>query len=97
MAVKVEKIKHGTVIDHITAGKGVKVIEALDLPESDKVVLLLMNIDSKRFGKKDIVKIEGINFDPKDVASKISTFAPKATINLIKDSKVVNKVKLESL
>lgn len=97
MVVKVEKIKHGTVIDHITAGKGVKVIEALDLPESDKIVSLLMNVDSKRFGKKDIVKVEGVNFDPKEIAAKISPFAPKATINLIKDSKVVNKVKLESL
>jgi aspartate carbamoyltransferase regulatory subunit len=97
MAFKVEKIKHGTVIDHITAGKGVKVIEALDLPESDKIVSLTMNVDSKKLGKKDIVKVEGINFDPKDIATKISPFAPKATINLIKDSKVVNKVKLESL
>jgi len=97
MAVKVGKIKYGTVIDHITAGKGLKVIEALDLPESDKIVSLMMNIDSKKFGKKDIVKVEGINFDPKEIAPKISPFAPKATINLIKDSKVVNKVRLESL
>ena len=97
MAVKVGKIQHGTVIDHITAGKGVKVIEALDLPESERIVSLLMNVQSKKFGKKDIVKVEGVHFDPKEVAPKISPFAPKATINLIKDSKVANKVRLESL
>jgi aspartate carbamoyltransferase regulatory subunit len=97
MTEKLGKIKHGTVIDHITAGKGVKVIEALDLPESDKVVSLVMNVGSKRFGKKDIVKVEGVQLDPKDIAHKILPFAPKATINLIKDSKIVNKVSLESL
>ena len=92
--IKIEKIEYGTVIDHITAGKGIKVIEALDLPESDKIVSMLMNIQSKKFGKKDIVKIAGVHLDPKEIASKISSFAPKATVNLIKNSKILNKVKL---
>jgi len=95
--IRVEKIEYGTVIDHITAGKGTKVIEALDLPESDKVVSLIMNVESENLGKKDIVKIEGVHLDPKEISPKISSFAPKATVNLIKNSKVINKVELESL
>jgi aspartate carbamoyltransferase regulatory subunit len=98
MSVKrIENIENGTVIDHISAGKGTKVIEALDLPRSDRIVSMLMNVPSKKLGKKDIVKIEGVQLDPKSVASKISSFAPKATINVIKNSKVLNKSRLESL
>jgi len=96
-AMRIEKIQYGTVIDHITAGKGTKVIEALDLPKSDKIVSMLMNVQSKKLGKKDVVKIEGIHLDPKEIAPKISPFAPKATVNLIKNSKILNKVRLESL
>jgi aspartate carbamoyltransferase regulatory subunit len=96
-STRIGKIQYGTVIDHISAGKGAKVIEALDLARSDKTVSMLMNVQSKKLGKKDVVKIEGVHLNPKEIAPKISQFAPKATVNLIKDSKVLNKVKLESL
>jgi aspartate carbamoyltransferase regulatory subunit len=96
-ATRIGKIQYGTVIDHITAGKGTKVIEALDLARSDKTVSMLMNIQSKKLGKKDVVKIEGVHLDPKEIAPRISPYAPKATINLIKDSKVLKKASLESL
>jgi aspartate carbamoyltransferase regulatory subunit len=94
---RIGKIENGTVIDHIPAGKGAKVVEALDLARSDKVVSMLMNVQSKKLGKKDVVKIEGVHLDPKEIAPKISQFAPKATVNLIKNSKILNKVKIESL
>jgi aspartate carbamoyltransferase regulatory subunit len=96
-AIRIGKIQNGTVIDHITAGKGTKVIEALDLAGSDKIVSMLMNVQSKKLGKKDVVKIEGVHLDPKEIAPKISPFAPKATVNLIKNSRVSTKVRLESL
>ncbi|MDH5793278.1 MAG: aspartate carbamoyltransferase regulatory subunit [Candidatus Bathyarchaeota archaeon] len=96
-AIRIGKIQNGTVIDHITAGKGAKIIEALNLAGSDKIVSMLMNVQSKKLGKKDVVKIEGVHLDPKQIAPKISPFAPKATVNLIKNSKVSTKVRLESL
>jgi aspartate carbamoyltransferase regulatory subunit len=96
-ATRIGKIQFGTVIDHITAGKGAKVIEALDLDRSDKTVSMFMNVQSKKLGKKDIVKIEGVNLDPEEIARKITTFAPRATVSLIKNSKVLTKVRLESL
>ena len=95
-AKRIGNIQNGTVIDHISAGKGAKVIEALDLGR-DKTVSMMMNVQSGKLGKKDVVKIEGVQLDPKEIARKISQFAPKATVNLIKDSKISNKVKLESL
>jgi aspartate carbamoyltransferase regulatory subunit len=91
------RIEYGTVIDHIACGKGARVVEALDLAKSDKIVSMLMNVKSGKLGKKDVVKIEGVHLDPKKIAPKISQFAPKATVNLIKDSKVLSKVKIESL
>jgi aspartate carbamoyltransferase regulatory subunit len=94
---RIGKIEYGTVIDHIAAGKGARVVEALDLARSDKIVSMLMNVQSKKLGKKDVVKIEGVHLDPKEIAPKILQFAPKATVNLIKNSKVSNKVKIESL
>jgi aspartate carbamoyltransferase regulatory subunit len=94
---RIRQIEYGTVIDHIASGKGARVVEALDLAKSDKIVSMLMNVQSKKLGKKDIVKIEGVHLDPKEIAPKISQFAPKATVNLIKDSKVLSKVKIESL
>ncbi|MCU0850458.1 MAG: aspartate carbamoyltransferase regulatory subunit, partial [Candidatus Thermoplasmatota archaeon] len=41
-------------------------------------------------GKKDIVKIENRELDPKEV-DKIALIAPKATINIIRDYEVVKK------
>jgi aspartate carbamoyltransferase regulatory subunit len=96
-ATRIGKIQYGTVIDHITAGKGPKVVEALDLAKSDNTVCMWMNVQSKKLGKKDVVKIEGVHLNPKEIAPRISPFAPKATVNLISDSKVANKVRLESL
>jgi aspartate carbamoyltransferase regulatory subunit len=96
-ATRIGKIKNGTVIDHITAGKGTKVIEALGLAGSDKVVSMLMNVHSKKLGKKDVVKIEGVHLDPKETAAKISKIAPRATVSVVKNSKVSAKVRLESL
>jgi aspartate carbamoyltransferase regulatory subunit len=91
-----EKIQYGTVIGHITARKRAKAVEALDLPKSDKTVSMFMKVQSKKLGKKDAVKIEDVHLDPKEIAPKISQFTPKATVNLIKNSRVLNKVRLQS-
>ena len=55
--IKVNAIKNGTVIDHIAAGKALKVIDILTLT-GNNAVMIGMNLVSNRIGKKDIVKIE---------------------------------------
>ena len=92
--VKVTPIKDGTVIDHITPGNAVKVLRILKIPESTtSVVSVAINVTGKK-GKKDIVKIENRELDPKEL-DKIALIAPKATINIIRDYEVVKKHKVE--
>lgn len=92
--LKVPRIKDGTVIDHITAGNAVKVLHILGIPRtSSSVVSVAMNVKSK-YGKKDIVKVENRELDPKEV-DKIALIAPKATINIIRDYEVVKKHKVK--
>jgi aspartate carbamoyltransferase regulatory subunit len=92
--LKVTPIKDGTVIDHITPGRALKVLRVLKIPESTfSIVSVLMNVNGKK-GKKDIVKIENRELDPKEV-DKIALIAPKATINIIRDYEVIKKHKVE--
>ena len=97
--LRVSKIKDGTVIDHITSGHALDVVKILGITgKSGNIVTIAMNVPSKRMGKKDIVKIEGREISPKEVA-EIALVAPKATINIIRDFKVIKKeqVKLPSI
>ncbi len=91
--LKVPLIKNGTVIDHITAGNAVKVLIILGIPETSSVVSVAMNVKSK-LGKKDIVKVENRELDPKEV-DKIALIAPKATINIIRDYEVAKKQRVK--
>ncbi len=93
--LRVKKIKDGTVIDHIKAGKGKKVLDILGVENGfPNVTALLMNVSSKRVGKKDIVKIENKALGKEEV-DKIALIAPNATWNVIKDFKVTKKSKIE--
>ncbi|WP_048057981.1 aspartate carbamoyltransferase regulatory subunit [Methanothermococcus okinawensis] len=92
-SLKVKPIKNGTVIDHITKGKALKVYKVLNL-NNNQTVTIAMNVSSKKNEKKDILKIEGIELSKEDV-NKISLISPNATINIIKDGVVVKKFKVE--
>ncbi|MGB9719601.1 MAG: aspartate carbamoyltransferase regulatory subunit [Candidatus Anstonellales archaeon] len=93
--LKVEAIVEGTVIDHIKAGRGMKILKLLGVDERHEgSIALLSNVKSKRFGKKDIVKIEGVFFSDEKL-DLIALVSPEATINMIKNSKVVEKKKVE--
>lgn len=87
----VSKIKHGTVIDHITGGHALDVVKILGITGRESgTVTIAMNVPSKRFRSKDIVKIEGRELKPQEV-HKIALLAPRATINIIRDYKVAKK------
>ena len=60
MELRVSKIKDGTVIDHIRGGYALDVVNILGITGKEKrVMTIAINVSSKRFGVKDIVKIEG--------------------------------------
>ena len=87
----VRRIKEGTVIDHIDEGKGLQVINALRIDGKDgSLITIALNVPSGKFKKKDIIKVEN-KFLKDDDTNKIAVIAPKATINMIKDYKLVEK------
>lgn len=89
--VRVLPIKEGTVIDHIAAGQALRVLRILGITETSReVVSVAMNVPSRAVGRKDIVKVENRELIPKEV-HKIALIAPHATINIIRDYKVVDK------
>ncbi|MDO9578520.1 MAG: aspartate carbamoyltransferase regulatory subunit [Candidatus Cloacimonadales bacterium] len=91
--IKVNAIKNGTVIDHITTGKIRKVLDILHLDGTD-IVMIGMNLSSKKLGRKDIIKIENKELSELEVNS-IALIAPEATLIIIKDFEVVKKSSLK--
>ncbi len=92
--LRVRKIRNGTVIDHIPAGRSLAVLRILGIRGMEGlVVAIVMNVESKKLGKKDIVKIEERILSREEV-DKIALIAPTATINIIKDYKVVKKYRV---
>jgi aspartate carbamoyltransferase regulatory subunit len=90
----VSKIENGTVIDHIPAGRALTVLRVLGITGKEGVrVALVMNVESGKLGRKDIVKIEGRELTPEEV-NIISAVAPTATINIIRNFEVVKKFKV---
>ncbi|MGC9149924.1 MAG: aspartate carbamoyltransferase regulatory subunit [Candidatus Micrarchaeia archaeon] len=90
----VSKIKNGTVIDHIEAGRALTVLKILGISGEEGLrVALVMNVESKKMGKKDIVKIENKELTPEEV-NKIALVAPNATLNIIRNYEVVEKRKV---
>ena len=89
--LRVSKIKDGTVIDHITAGHALDVLKILRITDQvNGVVTVGMNVPSKTLGLKDMVKIEGRELKSEEV-DKIALLAPHASINIIRNYKVVDK------
>ena len=87
----VRRIKEGTVIDHIDEGRGLQVLNALRIDGKDgSLITIALNVPSGKFKKKDIIKVEN-KFLKDDDTNKLAVIAPKATINMIKDYKLVEK------
>lgn len=86
--MNIDSIKNGVVIDHIMAGKGMQLYDLLNLDSLDASVAIIKNVQSKRLGKKDIIKIDAdIDLDT-DVIGYVD---PEATVNVIKNGELVEK------
>ena len=87
----VRRIKEGTVIDHIDEGKGLQVLNALRIDGKDgSLITIALNVPSGKFKKKDIIKVEN-KFLKDDDTNKLAVIVPNATINIIKNYKLVEK------
>lgn len=91
--LKVDAIKDGTVIDHISAGKGLEVVKIINPAQTD-ILLIACNLNSGKIGKKDIIKIENKRLSQKEIDS-IALISPNATLVEIADYKVVSKRKMQ--
>jgi aspartate carbamoyltransferase regulatory subunit len=87
----VRRIKDGTVIDHIDQGKGLKVLVALEINGKEgNVITIALNVPSSKSNKKDIIKVENRFLEDADT-NKLAVIAPKSTINIIKNYKLIEK------
>lgn len=91
----VKKIKDGTVIDHISGGLALNVLKILNITGKDgHTVSIVMNVTSRKYGKKDIIKVEGRELKPKEV-DKIALVAPRSSINIIRNYEVYEKKRVK--
>lgn len=89
--LQVEAIKCGTVIDHIPAQIGFKLLSLFKLTETDQRITIGLNLPSNELGRKDIIKIEN-TFLTEQQVNQLAVYAPKATVNRIDDYEVVKKL-----
>ena len=86
----VSAVENGTVLDHIPADKVYKALDILDLKDIENQITIGINLSSKSDGKKGIIKIADKFFEDHEL-NMLALIAPKATVNIIKDYKVVEK------
>ena len=90
--MNIDAIEIGIVIDHITAGKAMKLYSLLKLDELDAQVAIIKNASSRKMGRKDIIKIDAeieVNLDA------IGYVDPSATVSVIRNGKLDAKHNLD--
>jgi aspartate carbamoyltransferase regulatory subunit len=91
--LKISAIRDGTVIDHIPSDATFKVADILNLKDEKNIISVATNLKSKKTGKKGIIKVAGKTLT-KDEVNKIAVIAPKATLNIIENYSVREKIKV---
>ena len=87
----ITSISKGIVIDHIKPGVGLRIFEYLDLSSADFTVALIINATSKKFGRKDIIKIDNeIDID----LTVLGFLDPNITVNIIENEVIVRKINI---
>jgi aspartate carbamoyltransferase regulatory subunit len=90
--LQVEAIKRGTVIDHIPARVGFKLLTLFQLTETEQRITIGLNLPSREQGRKDLIKIEN-TFLTDEQVNQLALYAPHATVNRIDEYEVVGKSK----
>ena len=86
--MNIDAIRNGIVIDHITAGMGMRLYDLLHLDKLDVSVAIIKNVSSRKMGRKDIIKIDADIPVDLDIVAYVD---PDATINIIRDGNVEKK------
>lgn len=88
--LQVAALENGTVIDHIPSDKVFTVVSLLDLQNTDGNITIGNNFESKKLGKKGIIKDADRFFTDEEV-SRLSVVAPNIKLNIIRHYEVVEK------
>ncbi len=91
--LKVSALENGTVLDHIPAENVYKALDILNLRGIDNQITIGINLNSKLYGRKGIIKIAD-RFFADDELNRLALIAPHATVNIIRNFKVVEKKQL---
>ena len=86
--LQVAALENGTVIDHIPSDKLFTVVSLLDLQHLDSNITIGNNFESKKLGKKGIIKIANRFFSDEEI-SRLSVVAPNMKLNIIRNYEVV--------
>ena len=82
------QIKDGIVLDHITAGNAIRIYHVLGLDRLSCTVALIQHADSKKMGKKDIIKVgQVIDLD----FAVLGYLDPGITVNVIKNGELAKR------
>ena len=85
-------VNTGVVMDHIKAGKSMEIYNLMRLDKLKCCVAIIQNADSAKYGKKDIIKVDGdINIDY-EILGYIDS---NITVNIVEDGKLEKKVHLD--
>ncbi len=88
--LQVAALENGTVIDHIPSEKVFTVVSLLGLENMQNNITIGFNLESKKLGKKGIIKVAN-KFFCDDEINKIAVVAPNVKLNIIRDYEVVEK------
>ena len=90
--MNIDGVNTGIVLDHIQAGKGWAIYNLLGLDKVDCTVAIIQRVQSEKYGKKDIIKVDGNVDVDLDI---LGYFDDKITVNMIRDRELVKKVHLK--
>jgi aspartate carbamoyltransferase regulatory subunit len=87
------RLAQGTVIDHLPVGTAAAALAILGVPR-DGPVTVGMNVPSRRIGRKDIIRVEGLELRKPEI-DRLALLGPQVTVSLVKDGAVFKKMRLE--
>lgn len=87
------QLVHGTVIDHLPTSAAARALELLGLPREGPVSVG-MNVPSARYGRKDIIRVEGMELAKREL-DRLALLGEHLTVTIVKDGEVSTKTRLE--
>ena len=86
--MNVDGVRNGIVLDHIAAGKSMEIYRLLNLDQMSCSVAVLQNVPSRKYGAKDIIKIDAMIDVNLDI---IGYTDPNITVNIVRNNELVSK------